>query len=276
MQKLGGQELKEKARQLRILVVKMLSEAGSGHAGGSMGMADVFACLYFGGVMQYDPKNPGWNDRDRLILSNGHICPIRYAAMAEAGFFPKEELSTLRKINSRLQGHPDAKGLPGFESSNTSLCQCLGIACGKALAARLDGRKNWVFCSLGDGECDEGATWEAVAFAAHHQLANVIAFVDDNGTQMDGDTRDILEMEPLEEKFRNFGWETAVCNGHDINAIMAAFDKDKKRASGEPKMIIFKTVIGKGASFMEGKWQWHGKVPNKEETVQALKELGAL
>ena len=275
MQKLSVVELKEKARQLRISVIKMLSEAGSGHSGGSLGMADVFACVYFGGVMQYDPKNPDWSERDRFILSNGHICPIRYAAMAEAGFFPKEELLTLRKINSRLQGHPSITNLPGLESSNASLGQGLGIACGKALAARLDEKKHWVFCCISDGECDEGSTWEAVMFASHHKISNLIAFIDDNGTQMDGDSKNIIDLEPLEKKFQEFGWEAWACNGHDIPAILAAFEKAKALKSDKPRIIIFKTVIGKGVSFMEGKWQWHGKAPNKEETAQALKELGA-
>lgn len=261
------------ANDIRVDIVQMLLEAGSGHSAGPMGLADIFSCLYFN-VLNHDPQNPYWNERDRFILSNGHCAPVRYAAMAEAGFFPKEELSTLRKLGSCLQGHVDRLCLPGLENTNASLGQGLGVAAGMAYAARMDNRNNFVYCGLGDGECDEGSVWESAMFASHYKLDNLIAFVDRNDIQIDGFTRDVMNLEPFAEKWVSFGWNVFITGGHDIPKILEAFEWVKSKAgSGKPSVIIFKTTPGKGVSFMEGKFQWHGKAPNAEEAAIALKEL---
>ncbi|MEM4255117.1 MAG: transketolase [Candidatus Norongarragalinales archaeon] len=265
--------LKLKANDIRQDIIHMVTQAQSGHPGGPLGLADVFACLYFN-VLNHDPQKPLWKDRDRLILSNGHVCPVRYSTMAEAGYFPKEELLTFRKINSRLQGHPSRVDMPSLESSNASLGQGLGIAIGMALAARLDGRKNFVFCSLSDGECEEGSTWEAAMFAAKYKLDNLIAFVDRNKKQIDGDTEKIMPLEPFAGKWKAQNWNVIEADGHDFSQILSAFASAKKNfGKRKPTVIIFKTTMGKGVSFMEGNFEWHGKPPSPEQGQQALAEL---
>ena len=267
-------QLKLKANDIRRDIIQMVTAAQSGHPGGPLGLADIYACLYFN-TLNHDPQKPLWKDRDRLILSNGHVCPVRYAAMAEAGYFPTEELLTLRKIGSRLQGHPSRVDLPSLESSNASLGQGLGIAVGMALSARLDKRGNFVFCSLSDGECEEGSTWEAAMFAAKYKLGNLIAFVDRNKKQIDGDTESIMPLEPFADKWKAHNWHVIEADGHDFGQILSSFEQAKKnRDGGRPTVIIFKTVMGKGVSFMEDKFEWHGKPPSPEQGEQALKEIG--
>jgi transketolase len=268
-----SRELALKANDIRADIIKMLAEAGSGHSAGPLGLADVFACLYFN-VLNLRPKEPKWPERDRFVLSNGHCAPVMYAAMAEKGFLPKEELMTLRKLGSRLQGHVDRVYLPGLENTNASLGQGLGISAGMAYAAKLDGKKHSVYCGLGDGECEEGSVWEAAMFAAHYKLDNLIAYVDFNNIQIDGFVSDVMAIEPFAEKWRSFGWNVIEEKGNDIPSILKAFEwAGKNRGSGKPSMILFKTIPGKGVSFMEGKYEWHGKPPSKEEAEIALKEL---
>lgn len=253
----------------------MVTTAQSGHPGAPLGLADIFSCLYFS-VLNHDPAKPDWKERDRLILSNGHVCAVRYAAMAESGYFPKEELLTFRKMGSRLQGHPSRLDLPGLESSNASLGQGLGIAVGMALAARLDKRTNFVYACLSDGECEEGSTWEAAMFASKYKLDNLIAFIDRNKIQIDGGTETIMPLEPFAAKWRDHNWSVIEADGNDCKQILASFEKARKNAgSGRPTAIIFTTIMGKGVSFMEGKHEWHGKPPSPEQGEAALKELAA-
>ncbi|HIH20667.1 TPA: transketolase [Candidatus Micrarchaeota archaeon] len=266
-------QLKLRAVDLRMHVIRMVTQAQSGHVGGPLGLADIYACLYFN-VMKHKPQKPEWEDRDRLILSNGHVCAIRYAAMAEAGYFPVQELSTFRKLGSRLQGHPSRVDLPGLETSNASLGQGLGLAIGKALACRLDNRKNFVFVSLSDGECEEGSTWEGAMFAAHHKVDNLIAFIDYNNIQIDGPLPEIMDVAPFAEKWRAFGWTVLQEDGNDVEKVLKAFKKAKGRTrKGKPVVIVFKTVPGKGVSFMENNFKWHGTPPKPEEGEKALQEL---
>jgi len=263
--------LKEKARTMRKDIISMLSEAGSGHPGGSLSAADILSVLYFY-EMKLDPRNPQWPERDRFVLSKGHAAPVLYAALAEKGFFPKEELKTLRKLGSRLQGHPDMKKIPGVEMSTGSLGQGLSAANGMALAGKLDGKDYRVYVLLGDGECQEGQIWEAAMFAAHYKLDNVTAFLDHNGLQIDGRIVDVMSPEPLEEKWRSFGWHVEVIDGHQIREIISALAR-VKNIKGKPSMIIANTVKGKGVSFMEGVAAWHGAAPKADEAERALWEL---
>lgn len=266
-------KLKLKANDIRQDIIRMVTAAQSGHPGGPLGLADIYACLYFS-VLNHKPSDPAWKDRDRLILSNGHVCPVRYSAMAESGYFPKEELLTFRKIGSRLQGHPSRVDLPGVETSNASLGQGLGLAVGMALAARLDKRENLVYASLSDGECEEGSTWEAAMFAAKFKLDNLIAFVDRNKKQIDGDTETIMPLEPFADKWKAHNWNVIECDGHDIQAILNAFETARKnRGKAKPTVIIFATIMGMGVSFMHDNYEWHGKPPSPEQGEQALKEL---
>ncbi|MFH0836047.1 MAG: transketolase [Candidatus Micrarchaeota archaeon] len=261
------------ANDLRADIIKMLVEAGSGHSAGPMGLADIFACLYFS-VLNHDPQDTAWDGRDRFILSPGHCAPVRYAAMAHAGFFPREELKTLRKLGSRLQGHVDRAWLPGLENTNASLGQGVGVAAGMALAAKKAGKPHTVFVCVSDGECDEGSTWEAAMFASHYALDNLIAFVDRNDIQICGSTCDVMNLEPFVDKWRSFGWNVLIADGHNIPEILKAFDWAKaNRGSRQPSVIIFETIPGKGVSFMQGTAAWHGKPPNKEEAEDALAEL---
>ena len=251
----------------------MIHEAGSGHPGGSLSCTDILAALYFGDVMTYDPAHPASDARDRFILAKGHAAPALYAALAEAGFFPKDELKTLRKLGSRLQGHPDSKLLPGVEVSTGSLGQGLSVAAGLAAGLRLKGGDQKVYTVLGDGECEEGQVWEAANFAAAEALGNLVAIVDSNGLQIDGQLCDVCSAGELDEKFAAFGWEVHHVDGHDIDALIALFASLPCNSTGKPQAIIAKTVKGKGVSFMENQVGWHGKAPDAEQTKQALAEL---
>ena len=264
-------ELEKMAKQLRRHVITMIATAGSGHPGGSLSAADIVTALYFK-VMRHDPKNPQWPDRDRFVLSKGHAAPILYAALAECGYFPVEELSTLRKLGSRLQGHTDRTLTPGVEMSAGSLGQGLSYGIGMALAGRLDKLNYQVYVLLGDGECDEGQVWEAAMFAPHHGVDNLTAIVDHNDLQLDGRVCDIMGIEPLVDKWRAFNWHVIEINGHDMGEILKALKKARE-IKGKPTVIIAHTVKGKGVSFMEGNVDFHGKAPSPQETEQALKEL---
>ena len=263
--------LEDKAKQIRRHIVSMLAEAGSGHPGGSLSIADIVTALYFE-VMKVDPARPDWEDRDRLVLSKGHACPVLYAALAEKGFFPVEELQTLRKINSRLQGHPDMKKTPGVEMSTGSLGQGLAAANGMALAGKLDKKDYRVYVILGDGEIQEGMIWEAAMAAAHYKLDNLTAFLDLNGLQIDGPIQEVMNPEPVADKWAAFGWNVLTIDGHDFEQIIEAVEK-AKATKGKPTMIIANTVKGKGVSFMENEVDWHGNAPSKEQAEQALAEL---
>lgn len=265
-------DLAGRACVIRQHIISMLGQAGSGHPGGSLSAADIVTTLYFH-EMNVDPKNPKWPDRDRFVLSKGHAAPVLYAALAEKGFFPVEELQTLRKIGSRLQGHPSMKHLPGVEMSTGSLGQGLSTANGMALAARLDGKNYRVYVMLGDGEIQEGQVWEAAMAAAHYKLDNVVAFLDHNGLQIDGLTAEVMSPEPVSDKWRAFGWHVEEIDGHNLSEIISALAKARE-VKGQPTMIVANTVKGKGVSFMEGQANWHGNAPDADQTSQALCELG--
>ena len=269
------EELKSMAGDIRVDIVKMVAEAGSGHPGGSLSAADIMCALYFGGVLKHDAENPKAEDRDRFLLSKGHAAPALYATLAEAGYFPKEELTTLRKLHSRLQGHPDCKKLPGVEASTGSLGQGLSIAAGMALGLKLNGSESSVFTLMGDGECQEGQVWEAAMFAAHKGLDNLVAIVDHNHLQIDGRIETVCSPEDLGDKFRSFGWQVFQCDGNDMEAILATLESAKESRGGKPCVIVAETTKGKGVSFMEDQAGWHGKAPNAEQTEQALAELTA-
>ena len=260
---------------MRVRIIRMLAEAGSGHPGGSLSAADIVACLYFGGVMECDPKDPLYSSRDRFILSKGHAAPVLYAALAELGYIPEDELLTLRKLHSRLQGHPDSKKVPGVEVSTGSLGQGLSIAAGLALGLRLNANETapqYVFALMGDGEIEEGQIWEAAMFAAHYKLDNLIGIVDSNNLQIDGDVRDVAGLDNIAAKFQAFGWQTMEVDGHNVPALMTAFQAARS-LQGKPVCIVAHTVKGKGVSFMENQAGWHGKAPNPEQAAQALAEL---
>ena len=264
-------ELPAIARELRKEVIRMLTAAGSGHPGGSLSSAEILTALYFY-LMRYDPANPRWADRDRFVLSKGHGCPILYAALAWAGFFPKDELRTLRKLGSPLQGHPDQRRLAGLEASTGSLGQGLSVANGIALAGMLDQKDYWTYCLLSDGEIEEGQSWEAIAFAGFHKLDHLIAILDYNKFQLDGAIKDILDLEPLLSKWQAFRWDVQEIDGHDLSAIIQAVERAKS-IKHTPHVIIANTVKGKGISFMEGNNYFHGVAPTAEEMEAALKEL---
>ncbi len=269
--KKSADELVKIAAQIRIESIKMISQAGSGHPGGSLSSADILSVLYFN-IMNYNLKNPKDPKRDYFILSKGHGCPALYAALALAGYFPKEELSTLRKFGSRLQGHPDMLKLPFLEASTGSLGQGLSIAVGIALAHKIKAQPNRVYCLMGDGEVDEGNVWEAAMFASMHKLGNLIAIIDRNRIQLDGFCKDIMDTEPLADKWNAFGWHIISVDGHDIPALLNAFEEAKKVKS-KPVMLIAQTTKGKGVSFMENNPEFHGKAPAAEQTKKALEEL---
>jgi len=250
--------LQTKAKEIRIEVIKMLCEAGSGHSAGSLGMADIFAAIYFGGIFD--------KDREKLVLSNGHICPVLYASLALAGYFPKEELLTLRKINSRLQGHPKSREIPGVEVTSGPLGQGYSQAVGMALTGQR------VYCVTSDGEHDEGETWEAIMMAAKYKLSNLTVIIDRNNIQIDGTTDNVMPLEPLGDKYRAFNWNVLEIDGHNFEEIFKAFE-DVKKVTDKPSVIIAKTVPGRGVSFMENNYLWHGKAPNKEEAERATEEL---
>jgi transketolase len=268
---LSTAELKEMAKKLRRHVITMIATAGSGHPGGSLSAADIITALYFR-VLRHDPENLQWSERDRFILSKGHAAPVLYAALAEAGYFPVAELETLRKIDSRLQGHTDRTLTPGVEMSAGSLGMGLSFAIGIALAARLDYKTYRTYALLSDGECEEGQTWEAALAAAHFKLDNLTAMVDCNGIQLSGRTCDIMNIEPLVPKWQAFGWHVIDIDGHNFDEILAAFPQAEK-TKGRPTVIIARTIKGKGVSFMENNVAFHGKAPTREEAEKALKEL---
>jgi transketolase len=261
------------ANTLRQHVITSVAHAGSGHQGGPLGMADVFATLYFH-ELHHDPKNPEWKDRDRLFLSNGHICPIRYAAMAEAGYFPVEELMTLRKLGTRLQGHPERKRLPGLEATSGPLGEGLAQAVGTAYAAKMDGKKWRTYCVTGDGEHDEGIMWESILFAGKNKLDNLVCIVDRNYIQIDGDTEDVMPLDPFDEKYKAFGWHVLGCNGNDIRDVVRAFEESKELRD-KPTVIVAHTIPGKGVSYMEGNYLWHSQPFKPGEAEKALDELKA-
>jgi transketolase len=263
-------ELSSIANKLRIHVIEMTSAAGSGHPGGSLSSADLMAVLYFR-IMKHDPKDPAMEDRDRFVLSKGHVAPVLYASLAEAGYFPTADLLTLRKLGSKLQGHPVRGKVPGVEMSTGSLGQGLSMASGIALAGKMDKKDYRVFCLLGDGEMQSGQNWEAAMFAAHYRLGNLTAFVDRNRLQITGETEKRLAVAPLEDKFKAFGWNTMTIDGHDIQQIIDACEKSA--GSDRPTAVIMNTIKGKGVSFMENNVGFHGKACNAEETATALKEL---
>ncbi len=267
-------KLEERANLIRQDIINMLLEAGSGHSGGPLGMADIFTALYFH-ILNHDPKNPEWSERDRLILSNGHICPVRYASMAHAGYFPISELKTLRKLGSRLQGHPHRTSLPGIETTSGPLGSGLSQACGLALAGRIDRAKWRVICLMSDGEQDEGNTWEAAMFAGKYKINNLTALMDRNNIQIDGFTETVMPLEPIKDKYEAFGWHVLEIDGHNMQQIIDAFSQ-AKNIFEKPTLILAHTIPGKGVSFMENKFEWHGKPPNKEEAELALKELKTL
>lgn len=267
----GHEDLLPIARRLRRHIIQMTSTAKSGHPGGSLSAVEIVTALYYR-VLRYRPSEPEWPDRDRFILSKGHAAPLLYAVLAETGFFSTSELCTLRRIDSRLQGHPDRTCTPGVELTCGSLGQGLSFGVGVALAGRLDGRDYRVYVLLGDGECDEGQVWEAAMAAAHYRLDNLVAIVDHNKLQIDGWTKDVMNLDPLPDKWRSFGWYVIEVDGHDFSQILAAYEQ-AKRIKGQPTMVIAHTIKGKGVSFMENNVDFHGKAPTPEETERALKEL---
>jgi len=262
----------DRAKLIRADILRSLAAAGSGHTGGSLGLADLFTALYFN-ILKHKPDHPSWEERDRLILSIGHVAPVLYATLAHCGYFPIDELLSLRKLGSRLQGHPGRDhGLPGLELSAGSLGQGLSVAVGLAMAAKMDGKDWRVFCVNGDGEMQEGSIWEAAMSAAHHKLDNLTIYIDRNGVQIDGKTSDVMEIEPLEDKWKAFGWSVFTCDGHDIRAIIETTSK-AQTITGSPSVIILTTVMGKGVSEIEGDYRWHGKAPSTEELARFLREL---
>jgi transketolase len=264
-------ELKRRALDTRKAVLRMIHAAGSGHPGGSLSATDVITALFFH-ELRLDPANPSWSGRDRFILSKGHAAPALYATMAQRGFFPVEELMTLRKIGSRLQGHVDAKTLPGLEASTGCLGQGLSMAIGMALDARLAKKDTRVYAMIGDGECQEGQTWEALMAGAHYKLDNLVGILDRNGVESDGLTEEIMALEPIDEKMKAFGWHTIVIDAHSFPAILDAFEEARK-TKGHPTMIVARSIKGKGVSFMEGKAAYHGKPPSASELEIGLKDL---
>ncbi len=259
------------ANKLRRHVIEMVAEAKSGHQGGPLGMADIFAVLYFH-ELRHKPKDPAWEGRDRLILSNGHICPIRYAAMAESGYFPVEELLTLRKLGSRLQGHPERLFLPGSETTSGPLGAGLAQSVGMAYAGKMDKKKWRVYCATSDGEHEAGLHWEAVLFAGKNRLDNLVCVVDRNNIQIDGTTEQIMPLEPLRKKYEAFNWHVIDCNGNDVAEAARAFE-EAKTIHERPVCILAHTIPGRGVSYMENNYLWHSQPFRGEEKVQALKEL---
>ena len=266
--------LEEVANRVREGIIDSLFVAGSGHSAGPLGMADIVTALYFH-VLNHDPKHPDWPDRDRLVLSNGHICPVQYVAMAYAGYFPVAELKTLRKLNSRLQGHPHRGALPGIETTSGPLGSGLSQAIGMALASRLDNKKNRIYCLLSDGEHEEGNLWEAVMFAGKNKLSNLTAIIDRNNIQIDGNTENVMPLESLRDKYESFRWHVLEVDGHNIEQFVDAVH-EAVAIYEKPTVIIAHTIPGKGVDFMERDYRWHGKPANKEEARLALSELRTL
>jgi transketolase len=263
-------DLEAKAKLIRRLIIQMIGKAGSGHPGGSLSATDLITALFFA-VLKHDPKNPQWPDRDRFHMSKGHCCPLWYAVLAESGYFPKEELLTLRQFGSLLQGHPDRRA-PGVEASSGSLGQGLSIALGMSLAAKVDKKDYRIYVLIGDGETQEGNIWEAAMACSHYKRGNICAILDYNGFQIDGATQDIMGLEPVADKWKAFGWQTIEIDGHNMRQILDAYAEAKK-VKDKPVVIIARTVKGKGVSFMENKVEFHGRAPTQDETERALKEL---
>ncbi len=262
--------LKDKANTIRKLIIEMLTEAKSGHPGGSLSSTEIVACLYFE-VMRHNPQDPNWPERDRFHLSKGHCCPAVYSGLALSGYFPAEELMKLRKIGCLLQGHPD-RGTPGIEVASGSLGQGLSVACGMSMAAKMDKRDTRVYCLMGDGELQEGNVWEAAMSAAHFKLDNLCGIVDRNHFQIDGRTEEVMNLTPIADKWRSFGWHTIQCDGHSIEELLRAFS-EAKTIKQKPTVIIAETVKGKGVFFMEHVVDFHGRAPTQEEKTIALGEL---
>ncbi|PID32686.1 transketolase [Candidatus Saccharibacteria bacterium] len=265
--------LQIKAHELRRDVIKMLELAGSGHPAGALGLAEVFSALYFE-IMKNDPDDPDWEDRDILFLSNGHVAPILYASLAHAGYFSRAELATLRRLGSRLQGHPERIKLPGVENTSGPLGSGLSQASGYAYSLQYFDKQTdrFVYCVMSDGELDEGNTWEAVMFASKYRLGQLIAIVDRNQIQLSGKTQDVMPLESLEDKWRAFGWDAQSIDGHDIDQIIDSVNR-AKQLSDRPSVIIAKTIPGKGVDFMENDYKWHGKAPNPEQSAQAISQI---
>jgi len=263
-------ELEQKAKKIRCLIIEMLAKAKSGHPGGSLSATDLITCLYFS-VLRHDPKNPQWPDRDRFHMSKGHCCPLWYAILSEFEYFPAKELATLRQMGSILQGHPDRR-TPGVDAASGSLGQGLSVALGMALSGRLDKKDYRVYCLLGDGESQEGNIWEAAMAAAHFKCDNLCAVLDYNGFQIDGKISEIMDLEPLTDKWKAFGWNAIEIDGHNIKEILEAYEA-AKTVKGKPTIIIARTIKGKGVSFMEHVVDFHGRAPTPEETKKALEEL---
>lgn len=267
-------ELEKIACEIRQDIISMVHESQSGHPGGSLSSADILTALYFK-EMKVDPTNPKWEDRDRFVLSKGHASPVLYTTLAKKGYFPKEELMKFRKIGSILQGHPEMKGIPGVDMSTGSLGQGLSAANGMALAAKIDKKDYRVYSVIGDGESQEGMIWEAAMFASHYKLDNLTVFLDNNGLQIDGKNSDVMNVEPLDEKFKAFGWNVIKINGHCLEEIFNALEESKKMKD-KPTIIIADTIKGKGVCFMENKAEWHGNAPNDEQTKEAIEGLQEL
>jgi len=274
--------MQKMANTIRQDIIKMLLKAGSGHSAGSLGMVDVFTALYFSGVLKHNPKRPNWPERDRVVLSNAHICPVQYATLARAGYFPVAQLSTLRKLGSPLQGHSHRGSLPGIESSGGPVAHNTSVAVGMAYSFKMDPagagqakERNQVYCLVGDGGQDEGQTWEAIMFAAKHKLDNLTFIMDRNNIQIDGYTEDVMPIEPLRKKYEAFNWHVIDVDGHNIEAIVDAIN-EAKAIFEKPVMILAHTIPGKGVEFMEWQYSWHGKVPNPEEARKALHQLRTL
>ncbi len=269
-------QLEAKANEMRCDIVRMIANAGSGHPGGSLSCIDILTALYFGGVLKHNPKEPKMEGRDWFFLAKGHAAPALYAVLAHAGYFPREELMTLRKLGSRLQGHPDSSLVPGVEVSTGSLGQGLSIAAGTAAGLSLDGKPGCVFALLGDGECEEGQVWEAAMFAAHRSLGNLVAIIDRNGLQIDGRTSEVCDPADIAAKFSAFGWEVCTVDGHSMEQLTRTLSACKAETCGKPHAVIANTVKGKGVSFMENQAGWHGKAPNAEQLSVALADLARL
>ncbi len=266
--------LEDKARELRVAIVRTLHKSQSGHTGGSLSAIDMVTALYFN-KMRHDPENPGWPERDRFVLSKGHAAPAQYVALAHAGYFPREDLMMLRRLGSHLQGHPDSKSTPGVEVCTGSLGQGLSMANGMALGLRLDNNPGRVYALLGDGELQEGQVWEAAMAAAHYKIDNLCALVDANSLQIDGEVAKVMAVAPIAAKFKAFGWHAMEIDGHDMSAILAALEH-AETIKGQPTVIVAKTVKGKGVSFFENKAAYHGVPPSDEELPRALECLGCM
>jgi len=265
-------DLKRIARDVRVDIIKMTYKAGSGHPGGSLSLVEIMVYLYWC-WLRHRPEDPGWEERDRLVLSKGHAAPVLYSVLARQGYFPYEDLWSLRKVGSHLQGHPSRVDTPGVEASTGSLGQGFSVALGMALGLRLDRRKSRVYVILGDGEIDEGQVWEAAMAASHYKVDNLTAVLDFNKLQIDGEIFEVMDSSPVDRKFQAFGWETVTIDGHSFEEIEKAL-MWAKGVKGKPQIIIAHTVKGKGVSFMENRVEWHGKAPNRDEYVKALRELG--